>query len=177
MNNKILDAALWAAELHKNQRRKGKAQEPYINHLLEVAKLVDVAGGSDDAVIAALLHDAIEDQKIDPSAIEGGFGFDVRRLVEEVTDDKSLPKATRKQLQITTARHKSCEAKLIKLADKISNMRSIINSPPADWSQERCNDYIHWAIQVANELRGNSAWLDDLFQHTAQKAMRCSYHG
>jgi (p)ppGpp synthase/HD superfamily hydrolase len=122
-----------------HQRRKGASQEPYINHLLEVAMLVAMAteGKDPNLVIAALLHDAIEDQGITREEIAARFGAAVADLVTEVTDDKSLPKAERKRLQIVHAPGKSHRAKILKLADKTSNLRAIAASPPADWNAER----------------------------------------
>jgi (p)ppGpp synthase/HD superfamily hydrolase len=127
----VLRAADAAARWHVHQRRKGAAQEPYINHLLEVASLVaDATEGRDpDVVIAALLHDAVEDQEVPFDLIETEFGPKVAGLVKEVTDDKSLDKATRKRLQAEQASKKSEAAKMIKLADKTSNLRAIAFAP------------------------------------------------
>src|SRR4029077_5356265 len=126
----VLRAADAAARWHVHQRRKGIAREPYINHLLEVASLVtEATGGSDpNLVIAALLHDAIEDQEVPVEIIAREFD-----IVMEVTDDKSLPKEERKRKQIEAAPKKSKGAKLIKLADKTSNLRTIASSPAAGW--------------------------------------------
>lgn len=135
--------------MHVHQRRKGIAQEPYINHLLEVASLVTVATGGFDPnlVIAALLHDAIEDQEVPVEIIAREFGKQVADIVMEVADDKSLPKEERKRKQIEAAPKKSRSAKLIKLADKTSNLRTIASSP-AGWSVKRRLDYIAWAKNV-----------------------------
>jgi len=167
MNNlvSVMRAADCAAKWHVNQRRKGSAQEPYVNHLLEVAGLVtEATGGSDtDAVIAALLHDAIEDQGVTAELITSEFGKHVADIVVEVTDDKSLPKDERKRLQITNAQKKSREAKLIKLGDKISNIRAVTNSPAIGWAVERRTEYVDWAKQVVSGLRGTSPWLEQQF--------------
>jgi guanosine-3',5'-bis(diphosphate) 3'-pyrophosphohydrolase len=132
----VLKAADAAARWHIDQRRKGAAKEPYINHLLEVASLVAAAteGKDPNLVIAALLHDAIADCEVPREMIADTFGTDVADLVAEVTDDKSLPKAERKRLQEETASTKSPRAKVLKLADKISNLRSLVSSPAQDWS-------------------------------------------
>lgn len=170
----IMHAAHRAAEWHKNQRRKGAAGEPCIGHLLEVAALVAEAdGGNVDLIVAALLHDTIEDQPITREQIAEEFGERVAGLVMEATDDKSLPKAERKRLQIETATHKSRDAKLLKLADKISNLRSIAASPPAHWPLERRADYIAWAVNVveAGSL-GHSAFLDERFAEARAEAER-----
>jgi (p)ppGpp synthase/HD superfamily hydrolase len=128
----VLRAADKAARWHVHQRRKGIAQEPYINHLLEVASLVtEATGGTDpNVVIAALLHDAVEDQGVTSETHANEFGQHVADIVMEVTDDKTLPKDERKRRQVENAGKKSREAKLVKLADKTSNLRTIATSPP-----------------------------------------------
>jgi GTP diphosphokinase / guanosine-3',5'-bis(diphosphate) 3'-diphosphatase len=152
----VLKAADAAARWHVHQRRKGPAEEPYINHLVEVAMLVaDATDGSDTKlVIAALLHDAIEDCEVPRELIAESFGEDVAAIVEEVTDDKSLPKAVRKEEQIKTSSTKSPRAKLLKLADKTSNLRAVAASAPAEWSVKRRIEYVRWARDVAKGLRG-----------------------
>src|ERR1019366_3407964 len=148
----VLKAAHFAAQKHAGQRRKGAAAEPYINHLLEVAELVAsaLAGPDTNLVIAALLHDTVEDTGTTKEELAETFGSDVADLVMEVTDDKSLPKAERKRLQIVHASQISVRAQVIKLADKISNLRGILASPPADWSVERKRDYFEWAKRVVD---------------------------
>jgi (p)ppGpp synthase/HD superfamily hydrolase len=150
----ILGAALYAAQMHVRQKRKGAQGEPYVNHLLEVAEMIASAIDEPDTnlIVAALLHDVVEDTPVKLAEVTERFGPDVAGLVAEVTDDKSLPKATRKALQIENAPKKSRRAQLIKLADKISNLRSIIASPPEDWSFERKRQYFDWARQVVDRL-------------------------
>jgi (p)ppGpp synthase/HD superfamily hydrolase len=137
-----------------------------------VACLVTTAteGREPDVVIAALLHDAVEDQGIAIELIATAYGRKVADIVTEVTDDKSLPKAERKRLQVETAGHKSREARLIKLADKTSNVRAIANSPPPDWSVERRLDYIRWAREVVAPIRGTSPWLEQQFDAALKAA-------
>ena len=136
---RILAAARFAAEKHAGQKRKGDAGEPYINHLIEVAELA--ASSSDmldeNLIVAAFLHDAVEDVEVTPQEIEEKFGADVAGLVLELTDDKSLPKQVRKALQVQNAPKKSPRAQTLKLADKISNLRAILSSPPSNWNVER----------------------------------------
>jgi guanosine-3',5'-bis(diphosphate) 3'-pyrophosphohydrolase len=150
----VLAAASYAAEKHAQQRRKGLAGVPYINHLLEVAHLIAANADAADTnlIIAALLHDVVEDTPVSIAEVEQQFGSDVAGLVAEVTDDKSLPKEKRKALQVQNAPRKSPRAQLIKLADKISNLRSIIATPPTDWSYERKRQYFDWAKQVVDGL-------------------------
>src|SRR5579883_1750373 len=151
---KVLEAAHFAACKHAQQKRKGATGEPYVNHLLEVAHLVSTTLTEPDPnlVIAALLHDTIEDVGVTKDEITQHFGPDVASLVAEVTDDKSLPKAERKRLQVENAPHKSPRAQVIKLADKISNLRAILQSPPEDWTLERKREYFHWARRVIDNL-------------------------
>ena len=162
----VLKAAHFAAQKHAGQRRKGAAAEPYINHLLEVAELVSSALAEPDTnlVIAALLHDTVEDTGVTKEVLVETFGSDVADLVMEVTDDKSLPKAERKRLQILTTPKKSVRAQVIKLADKIANLRSMLFSPPADWSGERKREYFEWAKQVVDCLSAPNQMLKAEFE-------------
>ena len=172
----VLRAADAAARWHVHQRRKGAAEEPYVNHLLEVAMLVAEAtnGADPDVVIAALLHDAIEDQEVPRSVISDAFGEAVAELVEEVTDDKTLDKRERKRRQVEHAQNKSLRAKILKLADKTSNLRAIAASPPPDWSVKRCLEYVAWARQVSKGLAGASEWLEREFGKAAEEAERAT---
>jgi GTP diphosphokinase / guanosine-3',5'-bis(diphosphate) 3'-diphosphatase len=155
----------FAARKHSNQRRKGEAGEPYVNHLAEVARLVaDATLGRDPiAVVAALLHDTIEDTGTSRAELELEFGSEVADVVVEVTDDKSLPKTERKRLQEQSAPHKSSRAKLVKIADKTSNLRSIAQSPPLEWDLQRQRDYFDWAARVVAGCRGTNATLERWF--------------
>jgi (p)ppGpp synthase/HD superfamily hydrolase len=172
----VLRAADAAARWHVHQRRKGAAEEPYINHLLEVATLVaEATNGKDpDLVVAALLHDAIEDQEVPRSIIAKEFGEDVACLVEEVTDDKTVDKQERKRLQVANAAKKSERAKVLKLADKTSNLRAIAGSPAAGWSVKRRLDYVNWARAVVAGLKGVSPWLEGEFEAAAEAAERAT---
>jgi (p)ppGpp synthase/HD superfamily hydrolase len=157
----------FATRKHTLQRRKGVAAEPYINHLAEVAELLAAATGGGDIglVIAGVLHDTIEDTATTHAELEAGFGADIAALVAEVTDDRTLPKATRKRLQVDLAAKKSTRARMIKLADKTSNLRAVLASPPADWTRERKREYFEWAQAVAAGCRGVNAALETLFDH------------
>jgi (p)ppGpp synthase/HD superfamily hydrolase len=168
-----MKAADAAARWHVDQRRKGAAQEPYLNHLLEVASLVcEASGGNEpDLVIAALLHDAVEDVGVTKEQVALQFGAKVAGIVMEVTDDKSLPKAERKLRQVASAGRKSREAKMIKLADKTSNLRTISVSPAAHWSVQRRLDYVQWARDVVAQVRGVSPWLEAQFDAAAEQAI------
>ena len=152
----ILKAALFAAEKHKNQRRKDADASPYINHPLALASVLAVEGCIEDSdvICAALLHDTIEDTNTTAEDLVETFGAKVAAIVLEVTDDKSLDKAVRKEEQVKHAPHISREAKLVKLADKICNLRDILSTPPADWTAERKTAYFDWAARVVAGLRG-----------------------
>ena len=158
----VLRAANFAAGKHSCQRRKDAACSPYINHPLEVAELIARVGRVDDVAVlqAAVLHDTVEDTDATPVEIEGQFGLAVRRMVEEVTDDKRLPKVERKRLQIEHAPRLSAGAKLIKLADKISNVRDVVTDPPNGWSLGRRAGYLDWSEQVVAGCRGVNAELE-----------------
>lgn len=158
----FITALRFAAERHRNQRRKDSERTPYINHPIAVAETLWNVGEVRDAVTlaAALLHDTIEDTGTKPEEIRDRFGEAVLLLVLEVTDDKSLPKAKRKELQIQTAPHKSRSARQIKLADKINNVIDITHTPPADWSQDRLREYLDWTERVINGLRGPNPRLE-----------------
>jgi guanosine-3',5'-bis(diphosphate) 3'-pyrophosphohydrolase len=168
----VLKAADAAARWHVHQRRKGAANEPYINHLLEVASLVAEAteGKDPNLVIAALLHDAIEDCEVPHRLIAEAFGADVADLVAEVTDDKTLEKAERKRHQIATALEKTDRAKVLTLADKTSNLRALVSSPAPDWSVRRRIEYIDWARSVVTGLRGVNPLLERQFDAAARAA-------
>jgi guanosine-3',5'-bis(diphosphate) 3'-pyrophosphohydrolase len=170
--NKLLEAASFAAQKHRDQRRKGSDAEPYINHPLEVANLLANVGEVTDVdiLLAAILHDTIEDTQTSREELVERFGDRVAGFVLEVTDDKSLPKEERKRLQIEHAPHLSAEAKQIKLADKISNITDVTKNPPDGWSLERRREYIDWGDAVASGLRGSNAGLETLFDRTVETA-------
>ena len=152
----VLRAAQFASHKHRDQRRKGADASPYINHPIAVASVLSNEGGIDDATVlsAALLHDTIEDTETSAEELAITFGARIADIVVEVTDDKSLEKHVRKQLQVDHAHQLSTEAKLVKLADKLCNLRDILASPPADWSAERKQEYFVWASRVVAGLRG-----------------------
>lgn len=165
MSNLFIKAIVFAAEKHKNQRRKDANASPYINHPIALANVLANEGGiaNQDVLIAAILHDTIEDTETTVAEIRAEFGDVIAEIVLEVTDDKSSPKAERKLKQIEHAPHISMDAKLVKLADKISNLRDILNSPPSDWSVERRQEYFKWAEAVVQGLRGSNVKLERIF--------------
>ena len=168
MTKQLITALAFAADKHKNQRRKDADASPYINHPIALANLLLNEAGVEDqrVLIAAVLHDTIEDTDTTEQELVKHFGKDVADIVLEVTDDKALPKAERKRLQIEHAAHISRRAKLVKLADKICNLRDITASPPADWSIQSKQEYFDWAKSVVDELRGVHPGLEHLFDKT-----------
>lgn len=167
----LLRAAVFAAHAHSGQTRKGAAQEPYVNHVLEVAQILAAHGAPKIAVLAGLLHDTVEDTDTTPEELAAAFGAEVAAIVAEATDDKTLPKETRKALQVSQAAHKSDAAKQLKLADKISNLRAVMHSPPRNWDHGRRTEYIGWAARVAVGLKGVNPSLDALFDETYRQAV------
>lgn len=161
----ILRAASFAAHKHRDQRRKDAAASPYINHPLALARVLAEEGGIEDPMIlaAALLHDTVEDTDTSVEELTEVFGPDVAAVVAEVTDDRSLPKAERKRQQILHAAHISPAAKLVKLADKICNLRDMIEQPPHDWPLQRRQEYFDWAREVIDGVRGVHARLEAAF--------------
>ena len=161
----ILHATAFAADKHRNQRRKDVRATPYINHPIALANELKNEGGIADAKVlaAALLHDTIEDTDATAEELESVFGREITAIVLEVTDDKSLPKAERKRLQVEHARTISHRAKLVKLADKICNLRDLALYPPTGWSPQRISDYFDWAHAVVDGMRGSNAALERQF--------------
>jgi guanosine-3',5'-bis(diphosphate) 3'-pyrophosphohydrolase len=170
----LLHALHFAADKHRDHRRKGEEASPYVNHLIEVAELLARTGNVTEIITlqAAILHDTLEDTQTIPEELETQFGVDVLHVVEEVSDDKRLPKAERKWLQITHAPHLSTRAKLVKLADKISNVRSILQAPPANWPLSRKQEYLDWAEQVVAGCRGCNPPLERLFDDAVKEGRR-----
>jgi guanosine-3',5'-bis(diphosphate) 3'-pyrophosphohydrolase len=161
----ILRSLRFSATKHKDQRRKNIESSPYINHPIEVAELLHTVGEVCDVptLVAALLHDTIEDTKTSPDEIRSLCGEEVLSIVLEVTDDKSLSKEDRKRLQIETSPKKSTAAKQVKLADKICNVRDVTSSPPHWWSLDRRAEYLDWTQQVVAGLRGANPALERLY--------------
>ena len=161
----LLKALAFAAHKHRDQRRKDPAASPYINHPIALADVLVNEGGVTDVEVlcAALLHDTVEDTDTTPQEIEGAFGARVARIVAEVTDDQTLSKSERKRLQVERAAGLSSEAKLVKLADKICNLRDVADSPPPNWSLARRQEYFDWAKQVVDGLRGAHPRLEAIF--------------
>ena len=167
----VLRAASFSADRHRHQKRKGDDPPPYINHPLEVASILANVGGISDVttLVAALLHDTVEDTSASPEDLESKFGREVRLLVDEVTDNKKLEKAKRKQLQIEHTPALSVAAKQIKLGDKICNMRDVIENPPTDWSLQRRREYLEWAAEVVAGCHEANAALEQHFDEALSK--------
>jgi GTP diphosphokinase / guanosine-3',5'-bis(diphosphate) 3'-diphosphatase len=160
----LIRATHFAARRHRDQRRKDIKSTPYITHPIALAATLSDAGVSDVTVLAAaLLHDTIEDTITTYDDLRGEFGKAIADLVAEVTDAKFVEKASRKRLQVARAGHASEGAKLVKLADKICNLRDMLGRPPAHWSLERRQRYFDWADEVIGQVRGTNATLERMF--------------
>jgi guanosine-3',5'-bis(diphosphate) 3'-pyrophosphohydrolase len=161
----LLRALSFAAHKHRDQRRKDAEASPYINHPIALAEVLAAEGGVGDIEVlaAALLHDTIEDTATTFEELVEHFGGRIAAMVGEVTDDQKLPKAERKRLQIVHAAGLSAGAKLVKLADKICNLRDVAERPPAKWDLQRRQEYFEWAKQVIDGLRGAHPRLEAAF--------------
>ena len=161
----LLKALSFAAHKHKDQRRKDVDASPYINHPISLASILcNEAHITDVEVICgALLHDTVEDTDTTFDELNSEFGTVIREIVADVTDDKTLSKAERKQQQIDHAAHASDKAKLVKLADKITNLRDVATNPPPAWSLERRQEYFDWAKKVIDQVRDTHPGLEALF--------------
>ena len=161
----LLRALAFAAASHRDQRRTDALASPYINHPIAVATALWHEGDVRDpvALTAAILHDTIEDTGTTEAELAAAFGAEIAAVVTEVTDDKSLPKAERKRQQVVHAASISDKAKRVKLADKISNLADVAQTPPPDWSLERRREYFDWARSVIDQLRGVDLVLEAAF--------------
>jgi len=167
----VLRALEFSAAKHRDQRRKDREASPYINHPIEVASVLANIGGVGDltTLISAILHDTIEDTETAPEELENRFGRAVRLLVEEMSDDKRLAKAERKRLQVDHAPSLSERAKLIKLGDKICNLRDVIHRPPSHWPLERRREYLDWTERVVAGCRGCNPALEAWYDHVLRE--------
>ncbi|MEX2582425.1 MAG: HD domain-containing protein [Gemmatimonadota bacterium] len=170
----VLRALSYAAAKHRDQRRKGAGAPPFINHSIEVAELLARAAGIEDPVTlqAAVLHDTLEDTDTTFDDLAREFGTEVATLVQEVTDEKHLPRAERKRHQIETAPRLSERARLIRLADKIVNVHAITWTPPVEWPLERRLDYLEWTAQVVEHCRGSCEPLERLYDQVLADGMK-----
>ena len=161
----FIDALAFAAHKHRHQRRKDADASPYINHPIELVKVLSAEGLVTERVplLAALLHDTVEDTETTEAELAARFGPAVATVVMEVTDDQTLPKARRKALQVEHASHISREAQLVKLADKICNLRDVASKPPSQWSLERRREYFDWGARVIDGVRGVHPRLEAIF--------------
>ncbi|XP_072201315.1 guanosine-3',5'-bis(diphosphate) 3'-pyrophosphohydrolase MESH1 [Excalfactoria chinensis] len=168
---RLLEAADFAAWKHREQRRKDPEGTPYINHPIGVARILAHEAGVTDIVVlqAALLHDTVEDTDTTLPEIEQRFGAAVRRVVEELTDDKALPRAERKRLQVERAAGSSKSARLVKMADKLHNLRELRRATPTGWSEERVQEYFRWAAEVVEGLRGTSPPMEAALQQLLEE--------
>ncbi len=171
---KIFKALAFAAHKHRDQRRKDEDALPYINHPISLADILVNEGGVTDVevICGAILHDTVEDTDTTPEELEREFGPVIRDIVMEVTDKKSLPKPVRKLLQITHAPKLKEKPALVKIADKISNLRDIADHPPSDWSLQRRQKYFDWAKAVIDGIQNVHPRLREVFDATYARRPR-----
>ena len=168
----FMDAVIFAAQKHQGQVRKDEQASPYVTHPLAVAKILYTLGKINDTsiLIAAVLHDTIEDTNTTEAEIRDYFGEETLSIVLELTDDKSLKKMTRKQNQVNHASELSWKAKTIKLGDKLTNCQDILQSPPKNWAIDRRQEYIQWAADVVAQIRGTNPHLEAVFDEMLVEA-------
>lgn len=169
----FIEALAFAADRHRDHRRKNAAASPYINHPIALAHVLVGEGGVTETSVlcAAILHDTVEDTQTTFAELEERFGAEIAGIVREVTDDKELPNARRKELQVEHAPHLSRGARLVKLADKICNLRDVADDPPASWSRERRIEYFEWARRVIDGLRGTHPALEATFDAVYRRGL------
>ncbi|MFW5952129.1 MAG: HD domain-containing protein [Gemmatimonadota bacterium] len=168
---RLLGALRFAADKHRDQRRKGEKASPYINHPIVVAEILARHGITDLVTLqAAILHDTVEDTETTPEELERIFGTEVRDVVMEVTDDNTLPKRARKELQVRRAPDLSRRARLVRIADKIVNVHDVLHAPPADWPVDWRLSYIEWTRRVIDGCRGTHQGLESHYDRVLDEA-------
>lgn len=169
---RLLRAVAFAAEKHKDHRRKDANASPYINHLTSVASVLAEEGNvtDEDLILAAILHDTVEDTETTFEELEEHFGRTIAGIVREVTDDKTLKKEVRKRLQEERAPRVSSRAKQLKIADKICNVRDVMHNPPSGWSIERKQEYLLWTQRVVAGCRGVNEQLEKAYDEAISQA-------
>jgi guanosine-3',5'-bis(diphosphate) 3'-pyrophosphohydrolase len=170
----FFSALSFAAGKHSGQLRKGGAGTPYINHLISVADLLWNTGGIRDAdtIIAGILHDTLEDTETSEEEIGTRFGIHTAQIVHEVTDNMLLTTVERRQYQVEHASSLSPEARLVKIADKISNIVDIIDNPPTGWSDTDRIAYVRWGKDVIDRIRGTNSELETAFDNVYDEVIR-----
>lgn len=178
-DNRIERARSFAVRVHSGQVRTNKAQEPYETHLEEVAELVRQSDGSEAEIAGAWLHDSVEDTSTTLAEVIEHFGEEIGVIVDGMTDPPDFsgtPTLHRKTRQAERINSKNASVKRVKLADQISNIRSVAVDPPVKWTTQKCTDYIEGARRIAEQCRGISEFLDREFQRAYQKATQ-AYSG
>ena len=169
----LIDAILYAASSHAGQLRKD-CVTPYINHPIEVMHLLVYTGGIEDheILMAAVLHDVIEDTSVTAEDIAERFGKNVASVVLELTDDVTQPKEERKRLQLQNAGKLSRAARLIRISDKICNVYDMLYAPPGNWDLKRRKEYIEWANAVVKKISGTNEGLESHFEELIEESFR-----
>ena len=169
----VFKALKFASTKHQFQSRKGKSNPPFINHLIDVSYILQKYGeiNDQDILAAAFLHDTIEDTDTSYEELNNQFNENIANMVLDLTDDKSLPANERKRQQILKATTLKANSRMIKLADKISNIKDITLDPPNNWSDERLLAYLHWAKDVVDQIRETNEKLENLFDEWYYKGL------
>jgi len=150
----VLGAAIFATEKHKSQVRSNEKKTPYIIHPIEVADLVMKIGHvyDKDVLITALLHDVMDDTQTTYEQITSLYGTKVSSYLEEMTSKQGLSLKEQKKQQIMQAFRQNPSVAIIKLSDKLSNLKTLATSPPPSWSRDRIDQYFQWAQTVIENL-------------------------
>lgn len=171
-SERMIRAVDFAARAHSTQRRHDVAKTPYINHpigvaaiLVRVARLLGNERQVSDVLVAAVLHDVVEDTIVTVGDVRAEFGNDVAAIVASVTDNTSLPKAARKQLQLEHIAVASTAAKLVKLADMLYNLRDLQREMPVGWTIERVQGYFAWKHTMLEAARGTDEALEEALDY------------
>jgi guanosine-3',5'-bis(diphosphate) 3'-pyrophosphohydrolase len=170
----MLDALAYSAARHRHQRRKGRLASPYINHPIEVALIIAREGGVTTAPVltAALLHDTIEDTDTTAAELAERFGAEVASIVLEVSDEPALPKAEQRRRQEAGAADLSHGARIIRIADKVANVRDLVDDPPSTWGVRLRREYLEWTKRVVDRCRGTSEGLERAYDDAYERARR-----
>lgn len=163
---RALRAADFAARAHRTDRRRGDADSPYMNHVLEVAALLaETTGGRDPLLVtAALLHDLPAKTSIPRETIEREFGREAAAVVYEAHMERGGDREDRRRTEIDAAPRMSPRARQLKLADKTSSIRGLRSAPPAGWGRAEAEHYLTWAEAVAAGCAGVNPALDRAFR-------------
>ncbi|KAM3718084.1 Guanosine-3',5'-bis(diphosphate) 3'-pyrophosphohydrolase MESH1 [Dirofilaria immitis] len=170
----IIKAVDLAARRHRQQRRKDAIQTPYVNHPIGVAYILTNEGQITDTatIIAAILHDIVEDTKTTDKEIRETFGDEVADIVKECTVVKSVKREIRMKSQLQKASELSHKAKLVQLADKLYNIRDIERCIPFGWTKQNVTEYVLFAKNLLSSIRGIHGPLENALDDAINKYIK-----